>query len=117
MTTTTSPIAHRNSIPVAYAIVLPPPDGRNILLDPQLRRIGYGLWREGFVGEVVGLLVDSGGGTTDAAIRAACAVTVFDPVFRTSIDGCVTDHAWGEVDRIAADTARRLAAADHGVVS
>lgn len=90
----------------AYAVVLPPPDGRPILLRPNLVRYGYDLWPAGFAGEVVGLIVDAGTGTTEADIRAALTVTVLDPVFAADVAGCATDHVWCEMDRLRAEAER-----------
>lgn len=92
--------------PTAYAIVCPPPDGRNILRDPKLSRISSGLWPAGFPGEVVGVIIDAGTGTTEEGIRAALTITVLDPLFASHVQGAATDHVWCERDRSIADAER-----------
>lgn len=63
-------------------------------------RILNGLWSAGFSGQVVGVLIDAGTGTTEAEIRSALTVTLLDPVMYPQVTDAVTAHVWCEIDRI-----------------
>lgn len=93
--------------PTAYAVVLPPPDGRNILTDPRLALYAYGTWPGGFPGQVVGVIVDAGTGATEAEIMAALTVTALDDAgLFGAVHGMAVGHMWSELDRLRADAER-----------
>jgi hypothetical protein len=81
----------RRNYAVAYALVFCSTG------DVTLTRYAHGLWPQGFPGQVVGLVVDTGAGCTEADIRAALTVTLLDDVEEAQVNAAVTDHVWCEM--------------------